>query len=272
MHNHPTQTPQGPSAQRALDRTGKQNVDPEQKLVLRKAGQFSARKLRLLLTKCFGVATFVLGFVVGGGLVVIFPQVKPYWLGVGLLAIVALLGLGYWIQVRKNYSIHNLYKGALAEERIGDAIYWSLIAPNCAVAHNVFLPETRGDIDSLVMTGKILWLIETKAHWLGKAQFPKTLARLNANAKALRKRVTGFQIRPILVIEDLPSGSGHKKEYGGVQVLTCEQLVKELQEAAKAGRQEEDPHIQEMAKYIYEGGTEYKPKDLEETPRTPLKR
>ena len=122
------------------------------------------------------------------------------------------------------------------------------------------------------MTGRTLWLIETKAHWLGKAQFPRTLDRLNANAEVLRKRVTGFQVRPILVIEDLSSDSGHKKEYGDVQVLTRKQLVQRLQAAARAGSQEEDPRIQEIANYIHVKGTEYKPRDLEETPRTPLKR
>lgn len=267
MPNHPPQIPRDPSIRKTLDGTRKQNEDPKQELILRKAGQPLARKLRLQLVRYIAVATFILGLLIGVNLAVGFQLSGLYWiLGMDLLAIVVSLSLWCRIKARAGYSIHSLYKGVFAEERIGDAIYWALASSNCAIAHNVSLPEIYGDIDSLVMTGRTLWLIETKANWPARTRLKRTLSMLGANAEALRKRSPGFQVRAILVIESLLEGHDYGHDYGDVQALTRKQLAKQLRAAARASSQEKDPRIQKIADYIHEQGAEYKFKDPEETP------
>ena len=68
-------------------------------------------------------------------------------------------------------------RGLAAERRVGDRIEHALVRDGCAFAHDVKEAlGPGGNVDHVVLTPAGVWVVETKAAWLGKGRFQESAA------------------------------------------------------------------------------------------------
>ena len=95
-------------------------------------------------------------------------------------------------------------RGLAAERRVGDRIEHALVRDGCAFAHDVKEAlGPGGNVDHVVLTPAGVWVVETKAAWLGKGRFKKALRQVSGNVRRVRERLeTPLPVRGALVIAD----------------------------------------------------------------------
>ena len=113
----------------------------------------------------------------------------PFWFEISMViafgCVVVILLLFF---APRKWSIINLRKGMVGEQRVGQGIEFALTARHCAVAHGVMsIPGVVGDVDHLVATPKGLFVIETKYRRVPKTHFGDVLLRLSGNVQAVRR-------------------------------------------------------------------------------------
>lgn len=145
------------------------------------------------------------------------------WFGgqtVLLAGAVSLLGAAlFWVAHRRSRDA--LRKGHIAERQIGRALEQAITAKACAVAHNVTGVMESGDIDHIVVTRAMVWVIETKYRRVPKGKFHQVISRLHACRRRLETLLpSGTPVQPCLVLAY--EGEGVKRERDGVLVWTNE--------------------------------------------------
>ncbi len=143
----------------------------------------------------------------------------------------------------------NIEKGLAAETRVGQAVDYAVVAPECAVAHNVTEIAKYGDIDHIVLTPARLWVIETKSGRVPNKEFRKARAQIAANVAAAREWALDHDIQvPVQGCLVLPSGEvtardeqGYDDKASGEKILVEDRksLVRKLRGDAR-GQQEAD--------------------------------
>ena len=95
-------------------------------------------------------------------------------------------------------------RGLAAERRVGDRIEHALVRDGCAFAHDVKEAlGPGGNVGHVVLTPAGVWVVETKAAWLGKGRFKKALRQVSGNVRRVRERLeTPLPVRGALVIAD----------------------------------------------------------------------
>ena len=145
---------------------------------------------------------FLLGFMVRGT-----PMVDrvagefPQWAAAGSFIAVAVATVFLLFIVRKDST---WARGLAAERRVGDRIEHALVRDGCAFAHDVKEAlGPGGNVDHVVLTPAGVWVVETKAAWLGKGRFKKALRQVSGNVRRVRERLeTPLPVRGALVIAD----------------------------------------------------------------------
>ena len=153
----------------------------------------------------------------GFGLHAVFDLLLPPFLGqewqlrLNLAAVLVSFALMLWCWRDLEWGhIAGWLKGDVAETYVGQVIEYALAAPHCAAAHSVTGLTAGGDIDHLVATPTGLRVVETKAGRVPRKRFPRVLARMAMNAKAVRDWAPpGTPVHCCLVLKD-PGRTGRK--------------------------------------------------------------
>ena len=150
------------------------------------------------------VVGFALGLVVGGmPLIANLLQASAWWSMLGCLCV---MGMAYGVVVLVLRRMESTWGRRLAaERRVGDRIEHALVRPGCAFAHDV--KEALGgpgNVDHVVLTPAGVWVVETKAGWLGKGPFTNALRQAAVNVERVRRNLNApdVPIRGALVIAD----------------------------------------------------------------------
>ena len=150
------------------------------------------------------VVGFALGLVVGGmPLIANLLQASAWWSMLGCLWV---MGMAYGVVVLVLRRMESTWGRRLAaERRVGDRIEHALVRPGCAFAHDV--KEALGgpgNVDHVVLTPAGVWVVETKAGWLGKGPFTNALRQAAVNVERVRRNLNApdVPIRGALVIAD----------------------------------------------------------------------
>lgn len=166
------------------------------------------------------VSGVVLGLAVGE-----IPGVRnamPWW---STLA-AAVLAFGVTMAVIRHTDA-TWRRGLEAERRVGDRIEHALVVPGCAFAHDVkeALGE-GGNVDHVVLTRAGVWVVETKAAWLGKGAFQDALQQTAANVERVRRALAerGVEVRGALVIADNREPYEEEFDWNG-ELVTAFRLV-----------------------------------------------
>ena len=177
-----------------------------------------------------------------------------YWPLIMLAAIS--IGAGIFIEKRVSrrrtsdrWRMEDIEKGLDAETRVGQAIDYAVVAPECAVAHNVTEIAKYGDIDHIVLTPARLWVVETKSGRVPNKEFRKVRAQIAANVAAAREWALDHDIQvPVQGCLVLASGEltardeqGYDDKASGEKILVEDRksLVRKLRGDAR-GRQAAD--------------------------------
>ena len=92
--------------------------------------------------------------------------------------------------------------GHIAERMVGDCINTVLTRKGYAVAHGA-TSKKGGDIDHLIATPAILWIVETKLHRVKKKYFGETLDTLRQKYKSLEQHWgEKVPVKLVLVVTD----------------------------------------------------------------------
>ena len=153
-----------------------------------------------------GVAGFALGLAVGEfvvGEILGVRNAMLRWSTWGFTGVAALaVGVLAWV-IRHTDATWG--RGLEAEKRVADRIEHALVGPGCAFAHDVkeALGE-GGNVDHVVLTRAGVWVVETKAAWLGKGAFQDALRQTAANVRRVRRALDerDVEVRGALVIGD----------------------------------------------------------------------
>ena len=168
----------------------------------RNPGEWLREKIRIRAVDAALLAMAGMGWLCGAGLAL--------WVVFGLRLFsepmnwIALLpGAGFLaaglVKAKRGWRFSDMGKGASAEETVGQAIEFALTRDACAVAHHVEEIAKVGDIDHLVATPHGLWVIETKASFVPKPEFPETLRRIARNVEGVREWAPGTRVTGCLV-------------------------------------------------------------------------
>ena len=161
-----------------------------------------------------------------------------FGLSTGLLVMVA--PVLWWLDRSMDRGgIAGWFKGAEAEESVGQALEYSISMPGCGIAHSVMELPGAGDIDHLVATPAGLWVVETKAGRVPRNRFPRALERVVVSMRAVREwAAAGTPVRGCLVIVDAESVRERSYTSGGeeIAVLTVRSLRRALGSEAKGER------------------------------------
>ena len=160
-------------------------------------GKWFTRQISVLVATCFFMGLLI------GSQTSQWLLTWPFSLLIPLFGI-GVFGYGIWLI---GWRLDEWEMGSDGEQRTGQAIEQALAVKHCAVAHNVNeLSGTRGDIDHLVATPGVLWVVETKYHRVPKNYFPEVLRRIRHNVRAVRNWVdkefpeTNTQVQGCLVL------------------------------------------------------------------------
>ena len=155
------------------------------------AGSWLLQKLNGRIDMIIGLLYFTIGVLFSAAILLTLAAVGwlPFWFEIsiaiafGCVVVMLLLFFAPW-----KWSIINLRKGMVGEQRVGQGIEYALTAAHCAVAHGVIsIPGVVGDVDHLVATPKGLFVIETKYRRVPKTHFSDVLLRLSGNVQAVRR-------------------------------------------------------------------------------------
>ena len=152
----------------------------------------------------FGLSGLVLGIMVRDVPVVDrFVGQLPYWATPVAAGVIFISAIVVWslFMVRTDSTWH---RGLAAERRVGDRIEHALVGNGCAFAHDVKEAiGSGGNVDHIVLTPAGVWVVETKAAWLGGRLFKEALQQVSRNVRQVRKKLaTPLPIRGALVIAD----------------------------------------------------------------------
>ena len=191
------------------------------------AGGWLLREIEGRVTGTTAVVAFAVG--VGAGLAVrgvpavanAMPAYSSWWSVVGFLVVMG-LGVGVWA-----LSLHRVQstwgRGIEAERHVGDRIEHALVRPGCAFAHDV--KEAlggAGNVDHVVLTPAGVWVVETKASWLGKRAFRDALRQTAQNVERVRRRLPGpdVRVRGALVIANRREHYEREHDWAGEPVTS----------------------------------------------------
>ena len=150
--------------------------------------------------------------------------------------------------VRGN-RLGNVLKGARSEMRIGQVIENAITRYGCAVAHDVTKFGQRPNIDHLVATTRILWVIETKTSKVPRSRFPFELQKIAQNVNKVRQWMPEVQVIGCIVFVNDPGEVRESYEHDG-EPIYCFRSPKVLFDAirAEAGEPQETT---DLAKQVW---------------------
>ena len=203
------------------------------------AGGWLLQKLNGRIDMIIGLWYFTMGFLFSTAILLTLATVGwlPFWfeismaIAVGSVLVMLLLFFAPW-----KWSISNLRKGMVGEQRVGQGIEYALTAAHCAVAHGVIsIPGVVGDVDHLVATPKGLFVIETKYQRVPKTHFSDVLLRLSANVQAVRRWApNNTLVRACLVlVEDDPKQDSYLTDGETILVRSGKSFRKMLRDDSR---------------------------------------
>ena len=195
-------------------------------------GKMFTRQIAFLVAACLFTGLLI-GYLTSEWLLTL-----PFSLLISLFGI-GVFGYGIWLI---GWRLDEWEMGSDGEERTGQAIEQALAAKHCAVAHNVTeIRGTIGDIDHLVATPGVLWVVETKYHRVPKNYFPEVLRRIRQNVRAIRNWAdkefpeANTQVQGCLVLVEphTPSRPYTKKTDENILIFDGKSFREMLQKAAQ---------------------------------------
>ena len=209
------------------------------------------------------VVTFVAGFAVGlavGEMPGVRNAMPPWLLTLGAPG-VALLALGVLAWVIRHTDA-TWGRGLEAEKRVGDRIEHALVGRGCAFAHDV--KEAlggAGNVDHVVLTRAGVWVVETKAAWLGKGAFKDALQQTAANVERVRRVLDerDVEVRGALVIGDKKKEPYEEEFDWNGELVTAFRVVsfwrRLQQECVEDGQSVEIGQAQDLAGKVWSLGS-----------------
>ena len=195
----------------------------------------------------------VIGCAIGimiGGIPFIGKRMQAFggWPALGVLLGVMGLTLGVtWLVLRRTDATWR--RGLDAERRVGDRIEHALVRRGCAFAHDVkeALDGEGGNVDHVVLTGAGVWVVETKAAWLGEGPFQEALRQTAANVRRVRGKLnrSDVPVRAALVIAEDAVPFEEDYDWEGETVTAFkvvsfwQRLQEECEEVSKICKREE---------------------------------
>ena len=191
--------------------------------VRREPGDWVRTQIQSSITAVVALLSAILGLTAGVGLAACVG-----W-RIASLAVLCLAGTAvFGVRCYERGGFGHLLKGAAAEKNLGGSMEFAITAPGCAIAHSVTKIAKIGDIDHLVATPGILWVVETKFRNVPKDHFAEVLRRISVNVQAVQRwSPPGTIVRGCLV---LATGKPRKRLYeeGLVEILDRKSLVRKL--------------------------------------------
>ena len=211
---------------------------------------------------------YFIGCGIGFAIAAALPVVVPYLVGrplhvlslVPALAAAAVLFVAWGCIVGRKGSrprtndhrrTKDIEKGERAEKRIGQVIDYAIVAPGCAVAHNVMkiAKVEDGDIDHIVLTPARLWVVETKSGRVPRSEFGRVLGRIAANTKAVRKWARGVEVQGYLALASDDKFRGKTQYYEDGETILVggrDSLLKKLRDDTRARQAVDNDLVQRV--------------------------
>ena len=224
----------------------------------REAGQWVRARLRGSAQATLAIRSGIAGLAVGAGL----AGMMGWPAAIALVAVLAALeALRMRCYARDRFT--RLLKGAVGERFVGGLTECAITAPGCAVAHSVTKIADIGDIDHLVVTPGVLWVVETKYRKVPNGRFAEVLRRISVNAAAVQGWAPpGFSVRGCLVLATA-NEPPHKRTYedGRVEVFDPKSLARRLNRASTQPAEDEDLMLARRVRALACEESAWRPRD-----------